>query len=176
MNHSSRCPIEIRRDSLIAECYATLCEPLRRYAESYICNRTEAEDLVQDVFIRLLDYNTLLNEQSLHGLVYRIARNLITDHFRRNACRKSAAEYFSRFGTSVTRNTEETVSANELLRIEQSVFAAMPPRKAQVYMLYVHENRSAGEISARLNLSRRTVENHIFSARCDLRKALACAV
>lgn len=171
MNPNLRLPL--RQDKLIAESYAAMAGPLRRFIASRIGNATEAEDLTQEIFVRLLEYNALLSAETLPRFLFRIARNLITDYFRRHACRKRAAEYFACFTPVAVRNTEEQIAANDLLCIEQQVVAAMPHRKASVYTLYIYDDFSATDIAAALQISRRTVENHIFSARCDLRKAMA---
>lgn len=166
----------VRRDDIISECYTALREPLCRYVASRVGNAADAEDMAQEVFVRLLEYNALLTPETLPRFIWRIARNLITDYFRRHACRKSAAEYFAQFAPVSARNTEEEIAAAEVLHIEHEVVARMPRRKARVYGLYVRECRSSDEIAADLGISRRTVENHIFSARCELRKALADAI
>lgn len=168
--------LHFRQDDLIAESYVAMAGPLCRFIASRIGNAAEAEDLTQEIFARLLEYNALLSAETLPRFLYRMARNLITDHFRRHACRKSAAEYFARFTPAAVHNTEEQIAANDLLRIERQVVGAMPRRKASVYALYIYDDFSAADIAAELQISRRTVENHIFSARCELRKALAGAI
>lgn len=173
MNRSYR--LIVRQDELIAESYEALRTPLRRFIASRIGGDAEAEDMVQDVFAKILEYDRVLTPDTLAGFVYTTARNMITDWFRRHACRRSAAEYFARFAPRSTHETEEQVAVGDLRRLEEEVVAAMPRRKAHVYCLYVREGRSSEQIAQSLGLSRRTVENHIFSARTDLREALAYA-
>jgi RNA polymerase sigma factor (sigma-70 family) len=49
-------------------------------------DRTAAEDLVQDVFVRILKYRaTFRDDGSFETWVFRIARNARADHFRRRA-------------------------------------------------------------------------------------------
>ncbi len=176
MDSTSQFSNPLRQDELIASAYLCRRDAIRGYILKRIGNIADSEDLTQDVFTRLLEYNTLLTEQTLPSFIYTIARNHVIDYLRRHACSRRAAEYFFIHSNRSTRNTEEQIAVNELESLEQQSIAQMSPRKAKVYLLYVHENRSVDEISESLQLSRRTVENHIFSARVDLREALRCAL
>lgn len=176
MNPTSQILSFARQDELILKAYLSRRDAIRGYILKRIGNYADSEDLTQDVFARLLEYNTLLTEQTLPSFIYTIARNQVIDYLRRHACSRRAAEYFFVHSHRSIRNTEEQIAVNELERLEEQSVAAMSPRKAKVYLLYVHENRSVDEISESLQLSRRTVENHIFSARVDLREALRCAL
>ncbi len=176
MNPTSQISNPVRQDELISKAYLDRRDAIRGYILKRIGNFSDSEDLTQDVFARLLEYNTLLTEQTLPSFIYTIARNQVIDYLRRHACSRRAAEYFFVHSVRSTRNTEEQIAVNELEELEQKSIDAMSPRKAKVYLLYVHENRSVDEISESLQLSRRTVENHIFSARVDLREALRWAL
>lgn len=176
MNPTPQTAIPFRQDALISATYGKMRGAVCGYILKRIGNAADSEDLAQDVFVRLLECNTLLTEQTLPNFIYTIARNHVIDYLRRHARSRMAAEYFSRRGMSSTRNTEERVAANELERLERESISRMSPRKAEIYVLYVHENRSVDDISTELQLSRRTVENHIFAARRELRTALRCAL
>ncbi|MDE5636567.1 MAG: sigma-70 family RNA polymerase sigma factor [Alistipes sp.] len=168
--------IAARQDELIARTYEKMRDAIRGYILKRIGNAADSEDLAQDVFVRMLECNTLLTEQTLLNFTYTIARNHVIDYLRRHARSRRAAEYFSCRAAASVRNTEERIAADELERLEEESIARMSPRKAEIYVLYVHENRSVDDISGSLGLSRRTVENHIFAARQDLRSALRCAL
>ena len=60
----------------------------------------------------------------------------------------------------------------EILEIEQKCIRKMGRRKGEIYLLYIHKGKTSKEISDMLNLSRRTVENHIFAARKIVREGL----
>ncbi|MGI5847412.1 MAG: RNA polymerase sigma factor [Candidatus Cryptobacteroides sp.] len=163
-----------RQDYLVAEAYRD------RYASvlRYICRRLgpgqriDAEDLCQDVFVRLLQYDTFLNAENLPRLIYTIARNRVIDYLRRHIRTRAAQEYFFRSSPKSALTTEEQVIADELEQLENACIKRMPPRKAQVFVLYIHRGKSIEEISSSLDISPRTVENHIFRARMDVRDAL----
>lgn len=58
---------------------------LQRFITARVSNKSEAEDLLQDVFLRIHHRIDSLDEADrLQGWVYQIARNAIIDHYRRH--------------------------------------------------------------------------------------------
>lgn len=165
-----------RQDALIADLYSEIQGALLGYVTKRIGRCRDAEDLVQDIFLKLLEYTTLLSPQTLRSFVYTIARNHVIDYLRLHARSLKAAEYFSHHAPHHSDSTEQTVAVREVKEMEARGVEAMSPRKAQVYIMYVHDGWSVAEISNELSLSRRTVENHIFSARALLRPVLRRAL
>jgi RNA polymerase sigma-70 factor (ECF subfamily) len=57
---------------------------LRRFISARIRNRDDAEDILQEVFLRVHDQLSRLEDSArLHAWVYQITRNAITDYYRR---------------------------------------------------------------------------------------------
>lgn len=145
----------------------------------FICKRIgwdrteDAEDLVQDTFLHLLSCRTPLDGDRLVRFIYTVAKNQVIDYLRHHACIVAARSFFQEHARRVSHNTEEMVAAHELERLEKESLDRMPRRKAQVYALYTHEGKSVQEISCQLALSRRTVENHIFRARSEIREYIS---
>ena len=166
----------LRQDSLIAEAYRSSRAALCGYICSRIGSHTDAEDLTQEVFVRLLEYNTLLSETTVVRLLYAIARNLVIDYLRRHARSRAAAEYFFVHARRASCDTEERVAAAEAVSLERCELARMSHRRAQVYVLCVHDGCAVDEAATSLALSRRTVENHLFAARQQMRQALRCCI
>lgn len=146
----------------------------------YILKRTgdaaEAEDLTQTVFLRLLESRWLISEDTVQSLIFTIAHNQVIDWMRRNARRQRAQEYFFIHSPKAANATDEAVETNELEEIERGCLQKMSPRRAEVYIEYIHNGKSADEIAASLDLSKRTVENHIFGARQEMKAALNTAI
>ena len=63
--------------------YVTHRDELLAYVSSRLGNSVEAEDLVQNVFLRLLTSNKMITEVTLPALVYTIASHMIADYSRR---------------------------------------------------------------------------------------------
>ena len=161
---------------LLAKVYVERRGQIVGYIRKRIGLVAESEDLTQEVFLRLIEHPTLLVEETLTRYIYATARNLVIDYLRRHASSRRAQEYFAQHAPHATRCTEEQLAANELEALEAESIRQMSPRKAEIYLLYIHENQPIDQIASTLGLSRRTVENHIFSARIEVRDALRHAL
>lgn len=77
------------------------------YIRKHIGNTEDSEDLLQETFTRLLEYRTVLTGDTLDRLIYRIARNLIVDWYRRHASSGKVREYFSWRHRDISEGTED---------------------------------------------------------------------
>lgn len=158
----------------VAGIYTEMYDAVRRYILRRIGQErwADAEDLAQDTFVKLLTSGVEIDMSQAVRLVYTIARNQVIDFLRHHAHIRKAQEYFAGHAQSACRTTEEQVEANELESIEADCIRKMPSKMAEVFVLYVHRGWSVPDISDSLEISRRTVENHIFRARQDVRKTV----
>ena len=87
--------IQKRKDSdAFAELYDAYIEKMYRFISFKVGNRHTAEDLTSDLFLKLWEYLTTGKQQdiqSLNGLIYRMARNLVIDHYRKHAAIQECA-------------------------------------------------------------------------------------
>lgn len=171
----SKTRVNPRQDSIIAEAYESLYAPVLRYISRHLGDATmqEAEDICQDTFLQLLEYDRQLEPESISRLVYTIARNQVVDYLRHHCRTRAAQEYFSLHAPKSVMATDEQVAVNELTHREQQYVSTMPERKAQVYILYIHYGRSIDEVASTMQISPRTVENQIFRARAQFRSILS---
>ena len=128
-----------------------------------------AEDLTQDVFVRLLDYKQMLRPDTVKYFLFTIARNIVTDYIRRYYKKQEIDSYLYDFTATSTNETEENIIVSNLMEMEQMRLEAMPEQRRLVYALNRFEDKSSPEIATELNLSCRTVENHLFLGRRDMR-------
>ena len=68
--------------SVIRKYYTDHMHELRVFVNNRIHDAEVADDIVQNVFIRLLSIDGIVNSDTLSNLVHAIARNLICDHYR----------------------------------------------------------------------------------------------
>lgn len=68
----------------LTETYTTYRPLVFRYISYKLNGCLEAEDLVQDAFLRLLEYRSMLRPETVRSFLYTIVRNLVTDYLRRH--------------------------------------------------------------------------------------------
>lgn len=159
-------------DLLITHSYEEYHPVILSYISYRITHRYEAEDLAQDVFIRLLDYKQMLRPDTVKYFLFTIARNILIDYLRRYYKKQEIDSYMYDMTATCSNETEEQIIGNDLMSIEQHRLAAMPEQRRLVYSLNRFEGKSSPEIAVELNLSRRTVENHLFIGRREMREFL----
>lgn len=156
-------------DSIITRSYEEYYQVILTYITYRITHRYEAEDLTQDVFVRLLDYKQMLRPDTVKYFLFTIARNIVTDYIRRYYKKQEIDSYIYDTISTSTNETEEKIIGDDLMTMERTRLAAMPEQRRLVYTLNRFENKTSREIANELNLSCRTVENHLFLGRREMR-------
>lgn len=157
---------------LIADSYERYHFSVYLYIYNKVNNKEEAEDLSQDVFVRLMDYKRMLRPDTVKFFIYTISRNLVNDYLRRYYKKQEITSYmYDR--TEVSHNeVESCVVADDLLACEKRRLEFLPSQRRKIYVMNRFEDKSVTDISEELNLSRRTVENHLFISRKEVREYL----
>ena len=157
-------------DRLITEYY----EEYRQSVFFYICrrieNRSDAEDLTQDAFLRLLEYRMMIRRDTLKYFIFTIVRNLLNDYLRRYYKRQEIDRYLYDTLPVTTVEPESRMVADELRRLESRRVSALPEQRRKVYIMSRFQDKPADDIAEELNLSKRTVENHLFISRREVRE------
>lgn len=156
-------------DRLITEYY----EEYRQSVFFYICrrieNRSDAEDLIQDAFLRLLEYRMMIRRDTLKYFLFTIVRNLLNDYLRRYYKRQEIDRYLYDTLPVTTVEPESRMVADEIRKLECRRVSALSGQRRKVYVLSRFYDKSVLDISKDLNLSYRTVENHLFISRREVR-------
>ena len=131
-----------------------------------------AKDITQETFLRIWEKRESLQpEKSFFSLLARISTNLCYDHFRYTEVRLRNKDRIPEFGKSHFDNPEEVVQAKAIEEIiRKLVNEKLPQRCRVIFILSRIEGFSNQEISTKLNLSIRTVENQIYRALKILKK------
>lgn len=155
---------------LIADFYEKYHHSVFLYISYRINDREEAEDLSQDVFLRLMDYKQMLRPDTIKFFIYTIARNLVIDYLRIYYRKREYSVYQYDNAARCTNEVESHAIAADLLSREKGGLKMLPAQRRKVYVMSRFGERTVSEISAELNLSSRTVENHLFAARKEVRE------
>ena len=157
-------------DNIITNSYKEYHQVNLTYITYRIPHRYEAEDLAQEVCVRLLDYKQMLRPDTVKYFLFAIARIIVTDYFRRYYKKQEIDSYMYDSAVTSSNETEEAIIADDLASAEQRRLAIFPEQRRIVYTLSRYGDKTSTEIAEALQLSRRTVENHLFIGRREMRE------
>lgn len=157
-------------DEIVARSFNELFPFINNYIASKINNRYDAEDLAQDVFVRLLDYKQMLRPETVKSFLFTIARNLVIDYLRRHYKKQEISANMFEFMPTFVDDVESKLHEKEILSLERMKLSTFSSQRKSVYMLARYEEKSITEISDELNISIRTAESHLYTGRKIMRK------
>lgn len=161
----------------IEELYTKYSVQIYKYILSKVSIVEDAENLSQDVWLKLLEHNTVLNEETALSYVYRVAANLVNDYLRKKYYYSEAkSDLMFEMESAGANSPEHEVSAAQILQLELSRVDALPRQRRAIYIMSRFDEKSVAEIATELSLSLRTVENHLRLGRHDVRNYLRAAV
>lgn len=146
---------------------------LYTFAFKYLKNETDAEELVQEVFVKVWENRkSLKSALSFKSYLFTISLNHIRKYFNKKAI---ALRYLqslhpdSPVSMDLLLNNEDYESV--MLRINQ-IIEEMPPRRKEIFIKSKMEGKSSKEIALELGISSGTVDNHVSEAIHQLRSRL----
>ena len=154
--------------SIIAEYYATHYQEVLGYVNKRLSFADEAEDIVQDVFLRLLKSKKMISEVTLPCLVYTIASNLIFDYWRHHGSQKEYEKHMVA-KTDTTEDVATLYDAKETQELLEHSIARLDDRLQHIYRLNVYDNKKVAEISQLLGMNYKCVEKRLGLARKEVR-------
>lgn len=182
---AERAPIALDRTSLsdfgeddakrwdnVARLYS---KPLARYFASRIRNPDDAEDLVQKVFVRVIQRSRGEPIEHVQGYLFQVAASVLADERRRARLQHDGDHQSYDESTHVIRNdiTPETVLlGQESVARVIAALRELPERTREVYFLRAMRRQKFSEIADTMGLSKRAVQGHMARALMHLSRVL----
>jgi RNA polymerase sigma-70 factor (ECF subfamily) len=143
------------------------------FCYSILKNREDCEGLVQNIFSDIWENRERLDStRSFYGYLFRIARNKIYNHLRKNLNEQVYREYIINSNNSSNNKTEADLDLSELSNIIEETISRLPPRRKEIFMLSRSEGLTYREIGKKLNISENTVDTQIRNALDLIRQEL----
>jgi len=141
------------------------------YAEKIVFDRAAAEDIVEDIFVKLWEKHTVFD--SLLGVrkfLYMAARNAGLNFKRDKEREQTKHDTYSRLSVEST-SIDEIIYA-ELMADVRGAIDSLPPKMREIFIMGYVNQLSNHEIAAQLNLSYQTVRNQKTKALTIIRSLL----
>jgi RNA polymerase sigma-70 factor (family 1) len=138
---------------------------------SYLKDEYDAEELVQDVFLKIWEKKEQLDKsKNLKSFIFKIAVNIIYDLIRRKNIEEAFRDFVRHDYEPGIENTWHTVIFEEMLANVNELVKEMPAQRQKIFRLSRVEGLPNDTIARKLNLSKRTVENQLYRALSFLKK------
>ena len=142
-----------------------------RISFHYFGNREDAEDVSQDVFLKLYSHNTKFeSEEELKAWLIRVTTNTCHSYFR-NPFRKRKTEIDEKEIENIVGSSS---SEQEIInrKVVMDAVMSLPERYRIVVDLYYYEEYSICQISNTLNIKETTIQTRLSRAREKLKSVL----
>jgi len=142
------------------------------YANSLVNDYSLAEDIVQNVFIKVWERRKSLNEKySLNSFLYKLVYNEFIDQYRKQQSIMLLEKKYIQTLNKITNDKDEDTTQKMIGLIMQAI-DNLPTKCKQIFLLSKKEGLTNFEISEYLNTSVKSVEGHITRAYSSIRKSV----
>jgi RNA polymerase sigma-70 factor (ECF subfamily) len=170
-----------RDGDVLVETYMARRAGLIRFFAARVPTQAAAEDLVQDLYLKLATRPLGVEAENPAALLYRIALNLLRDRARgesRAAARDAdwrGAHHASVAGEDVADEApaDEVAASRQRLRRLVEAVAELPPQMRRAFTLHKLDGLSHAETARTMGLSVKSVEKHVSAALGRLAAGLA---
>lgn len=146
-----------------------------RFIQALVKSENDAEELTRDIFAKLwTDREKIDPEKNFRSYLYILARNVISDFFKKKLIRNND---LSKTGNWKTGNTsKEAVFAKELELLISLTVENMPKQRQEIYAMSREQGLSNAQIATQLNITEKTVEDELTQALKEIQKILVAIV
>jgi RNA polymerase sigma-70 factor (family 1) len=151
--------------------YAPLITPFIR---NITYNEVDAEEIIQEVFIRIWLYRDKLPEiENLKNWIFTVTGNESMRYIRKRLTYEKNLAESNKSGTlHAVPTPEEYTQLAEINKAINEAVNAMPPQRKLIYQLSREQGLKPSEIATKLSLSVGTVKNVLSQSLKDIREHL----
>jgi RNA polymerase sigma-70 factor (family 1) len=153
--------------------FDTYRNDLYRFSLSMVVLKPYAEEIVQDVFLKLwMNRETLKPELSIKSYLFTITRNDAISFLKKAANNKKMREEIFYSSQKHVYSTERYIREGALEIIKEEALELLTPRKRLIFEMSRNEGKSYEEIAIELGISPNTVRNQMSRSLETLRNFL----
>lgn len=153
--------------------FRTYYQSLCNYAYSFLSDKDEAEEVVQATFITIWEKRASVSiDTSFKSYLYRAVRNSCLNVIKHEKVKQQHASYQVAYSESSVESVSQAVQASELENKIQEAMKVLPEQCRLVFQLSRFEELKYAEIAEQLQISVKTVENHMGKALKIMREQL----
>jgi len=144
-----------------------------QFVLSYIKEKAEAEDITQNVFIKIWEKRLLIDtDKSFEGFIFTVAYRLVIDYFRHNSAtpHRNTISVLAEESIVSSINSDDLLNRHQFESVYEKALKSLSPRRKEIYLLSRHTGLSNKQIADKLALSVKTIENQMTAALSSLKE------
>lgn len=139
--------------------YNRYWKALYSFAFSFFNDESLAQDIVQEIWIKFWELRKNIENKNIKSLLYKMVRNRVYNELRNNKKfvhqLNQIDDYFS------VNNTKDIIDLEDTNRKLHDCINRLPQRNKEIFIMSRLKEISNSDISIKLGISKRTVENYI---------------
>jgi RNA polymerase sigma-70 factor (family 1) len=146
---------------------------LYSYIYSMLQSKEDAEEIVQEAFIKIWEKRELYNEDyPFNSFLFKIAKNAFLNSLRKKVNRKVTEENWDILIDAHTKPADEYLIYEETRGVIEAVIGNLPPKRKEIFKMRRIDGMSRSEIAESLGISIITVDSQLMKAYRYMREEL----
>jgi RNA polymerase sigma-70 factor (ECF subfamily) len=157
--------------------FKTFSPMIRPFARNLTQSESDAEDIIQEVFVRVWLYRDRFSEiQNLKSWIFTVTANECMRYMRQKLTyQRKTGELLTRPENPENITPLDYAQLNQITRLVTAAVDAMPSQRKKIYSLSRDHGMKPAAIATALSLSVGTVKNVLSRALKDVRDHLAAS-
>ena len=173
LNKSIICKLSSGDEKAFRQVYDTYKSKLYFFALKFTRNDSDAEEIVQQVFIKLWDYRDAIDPQlSFDAYLFRITRNIAFNFLKSQAREALHKQEMEAAKNQKDYQTEEVLAYHEFEEIALQAIESLPEKRQIIFKMSHDEGLSVEEIAEMLEISVNTVKSQLVKASKTIKEHL----
>jgi RNA polymerase sigma-70 factor, ECF subfamily len=132
-------------------------------------NRSEAEDVLQDVWLKVWTKRTQFVDGSFRGWIFSIARTTLVDSVRKKSRRQEVADLDGGLDPAVKHDVASDILRTEELQVFRDCLDEVGGAFVKVFRMVKVENRSPEDVAGTLEVTRGTIDTRVHKGKQQLK-------
>ena len=153
--------------------YSTYYTPIRDFIKKYVYSATLAEDLTQEVFMKVWDHRDHLEDVTyLKTYLFSIAKNHTFNALKAINRSKESLNIMVCEVPALENFADDNMQVKEYMDFINEVLGKIPVRSRTIFKLCREEGKSYAEVAEHLDISKNAIKNHMVNTMKILKNAV----
>ena len=159
--------------SALDELFGYYYPRLHHFSKSILKIENDIDDILQEVFVKIwLNRQKIGNPETFNSYIFTITKNEVLNLIRNNLRDKNFKDKLFLNSVAEEYQTSTQLEYQEIKSGIDKIVADLPEKRRQVFILSRTEGLSNREIAQQLNISEKTVEDHITHAIKQIKNSM----